>query len=140
MADVFPKEKRSDIMSRIRSQNTKPEILVRKLLHRMGYRFRLRRKDLPGCPDIALPRHRKVVFVHGCFWHGHEGCRRSKRPTTNTEFWNRKIDGNLARDAKTQADLTALGWSVLVVWQCEIRDKGALQERLRAFMRSTADR
>src|SRR5262245_34234702 len=98
MADRFTAEQRSRNMSRVRGRDTQPEIIVRKLLHRLGYRFRLHRKGLPGKPDIVLPKYRTAIFVHGCFWHGHPGCRRSARPTTNVEFWNRKIDGNVERD------------------------------------------
>src|SRR5688500_15685000 len=105
MADTFTKEQRSKIMSQVKSTNTKPEILVRQLLHRMGYRFRLHRKDLPGKPDIVLPRHHKVIFVHGCFWHGHEGCPRAARPTTNVDFWNTKIDRNVERDVRNRQEL-----------------------------------
>jgi DNA mismatch endonuclease, patch repair protein len=90
--DVFSKGKRSQIMSRISGKDTKPEILVRSLLHRMGFRFRLHTKDLPGKPDITLPKHKRVIFVHGCFWHGHKDCTRSKRPSTNVEFWNKKFE------------------------------------------------
>lgn len=134
MADTFTKEQRSKIMSRVKSTNTKPEILVRQLLHRMGYRFRLHRKDLPGKPDIVLPRHHKVIFVHGCFWHGHEGCPRAARPTTNVDFWNTKIDRNVERDVRNRQELEVLGWEPLVIWQCQTRDIKALQIRLRRFL------
>jgi DNA mismatch endonuclease (patch repair protein) len=132
--DRFTPEQRSRVMSRVKGRDTRPERIVRSLLHRMGYRFRLHRKDLPGKPDVVLPRHRKVVFVHGCFWHGHEGCRRATRPKTRPEFWNRKIDSNMERDARAQRELEAMGWDVLVVWQCETRDEAALTERLRNFL------
>lgn len=124
-------------MSRVKGRDTRPEKLVRSLLHRMGYRFRLHRKDLPGKPDVVLPRHRKIVFVHGCFWHGHEGCRRASRPKSNVEFWNRKLDANIARDAGTQRELESSGWEVLTVWQCETRDVAALLERLERFLRKS---
>ena len=94
MPDVFSKSKRSEIMSHIGQKDTQPEIVVRKMLHRMGYRFRLHRKDLPGKPDIVLPKYRKVIFVHGCFWHGHEGCPRAALPETNREFWEQKVEKN----------------------------------------------
>lgn len=107
-------------MSRIRSQNTKPELAVRSLLHGMGYRFRLHRKDLPGKPDIVLPKWRTVIFVHGCFWHGCERCDRGVRiPKTNTEFWVEKITRNRRRDAMTIGRLREQGWKVLVLWECE---------------------
>ncbi len=94
--DAFSREKRSQIMSRVSGKNTKPELIVRSQLHKLGYRFRLHRKDLPGKPDITLPKHKKVIFVHGCFWHGHTDCRRSKRPTSNEKFWNEKLDKNIS--------------------------------------------
>ncbi len=124
-------------MSRVRSRNTRPELVVRSALHIRGYRFRLHRKDLPGNPDIVLPKHRAVVFVHGCFWHGHQGCGRSKRPGTNTAFWNAKIDRNMARDAKTQVLLREAGWRVLVVWQCRIRNRDELGAELSQFLSGT---
>ncbi len=103
---------------------------MRSALHGMGFRFRLHRRDLPGTPDIVLPRYRKVVFVHGCFWHQHEGCRRASRPATNIEFWNRKLDANMVRDALVAAQLRALGWEPLVVWQCATRDMAGLRAAL----------
>ena len=121
-------------MSRVRNRNTVPEVRVRSLLHRMGYRFRLHRQGLPGSPDIVFPRHKKVIFVHGCFWHGHPDCKRSKRPTTNTEFWTTKIDRNIARDIAVQNDLAVIGWSYLIVWQCETLDVEQLDARLRLFL------
>lgn len=107
---------------------------MRRLLHRMGYRFRLHRKDLPGKPDIVLPRHKKAVFVHGCFWHGHPGCRRATRPTDNAEFWAVKLDRNMARDAEALRRMVETGWSVLVIWECQTRDAVALEQRLKHFM------
>lgn len=130
MADVFPPEKRSEIMGRIRGKDTSPEVAVRSTLHSMGYRFRLHRKDLPGKPDIVLPKYRTIVFVHGCFWHGHD-CRKGKSvPATNTDFWKAKIDGNICRDRKTGDKLKELGWQVLVIWECEVSNKEMLRERL----------
>ena len=134
MADVFSEKKRSWIMSRVKGKDTSPERAVRSLVHDLGYRFRLHRKDLPGCPDIVLPRHRKIVFVHGCFWHGHKGCARSARPTSNTRFWNAKIDSNVQRDRRNIRALRRRGWSVLVVWTCELRDPEKLERRLRRFL------
>lgn len=132
--DVFSRHERSRIMAGIKGKNTRPEIIVRSLLHRMGYRFRLHRTDLPGKPDIVLPRHRKIIFVHGCFWHGHKGCPKSKRPQTNRKFWNRKLDGNIRRDAETLSDLRKLGWNVLIVWECEVKDVELMEEKLKSFM------
>lgn len=121
-------------MSRISGKNTKPEIVVRSLLHRLGYRFRLHRKDLPGKPDITLPKHKKIIFVHGCFWHGHTGCLRSKRPSTNKEFWREKLDKNIERDKVAVNALEQLGWSVLTVWTCEIKEKDKLKTKLLSFL------
>lgn len=121
-------------MSKVKDRNTKPEQVVRGLLHRLGYRFRLHRADLPGKPDIVLPRHHKVILVHGCFWHGHPGCRRSARPTTNTQFWDHKIEGNIERDTRTLNALREAGWQVLTVWECETKDRQALEAMLERFM------
>src|SRR5438128_12503853 len=104
-------------MSRVRDRDTQPEKVVRSLLHSLGYRLRMHRRGLPGSPDIVLPRYRAIIFVHGCFWHGHKGCSRASRPTTNVDFWNRKIDGNIMRDEKTLGELKKLGWNALVIWQ-----------------------
>ncbi|MFH0825096.1 MAG: very short patch repair endonuclease [Pseudomonadota bacterium] len=134
MADVFSPEKRSSIMSKVKGANTRPELLVRSILHRMGFRFRLHRKDLPGRPDIVLPRLRKVIFVHGCFWHGHEGCPRAARPACNQEFWDRKLSGNLERDRRNMAELKALGWDPLILWTCETRDPKRVEELLTRFL------
>ena len=124
-------------MSRVKNANTKPEILVRQLLHKLGYRFRLHNRELPGSPDIVLPRHRKVIFVHGCFWHGHS-CPRGKRPESRTEFWNTKLDKNLARDAKAQDELRASGWDALVLWECQTKDQVTLTEILQNFLPANA--
>ena len=134
MADVFTPEKRSQIMAGVKGADTGPELLVRSVVHRMGYRFRVHRRDLPGNPDIVLPRHRKVIFVHGCFWHGHNGCRRAKRPATNETFWNSKLDGNIERDKRFKKELRRLGWKVLVVWECETRRPEKLISKLSTFL------
>lgn len=134
MTDVFSKEKRSWIMSRVKGRDTKPEILVRSFVHRMGFRFRVHRRDMPGNPDIVLPRHKKTIYVHGCFWHGHKRCCRSKRPTTNEQFWNKKLDGNIERDKRSRRRLRRLGWEVLVVWQCESRNPEKLLRKLEGFL------
>ncbi len=134
MGERFTPEERSRIMSRIKGRETKPEKLVRSLLHRSGYRFRLHDKNLPGKPDIVLPRHKRVVFVHGCFWHGHKRCKRAKRPATRKEFWNKKIDGNIKRDEKVKRQLKKLGWRVLIVWQCQTHNQTELRNRLENFM------
>lgn len=134
MADVFSPEKRSWIMSRVKGRDTRPELIVRSMIHRMGFRFRVHRRDLPGNPDIVLPKHRKIIFVHGCFWHGHPGCPRAKRPATNKEFWNAKIDANIERDKRVQRELQSMGWDVLVVWQCGIREQSKLLLKLEGFL------
>ena len=134
MTDTFTPEQRSAVMARVKNRNTTPEKLVRRLLHQMGYRFRLHRKDLPGSPDIVLPRHKTAIFVHGCFWHGHESCRRGARPTGNRQFWNAKIDRNIERDTLATCLLEEAGWTSLSVWQCEIKDTMALQNRLLAYL------
>ena len=121
-------------MAQVKSKNTKPEMLVRSLLHRMGYRFRLHIKTLPGHPDVVLPRYKAVIFVHGCFWHGHEGCKRATMPSTRTEFWRKKIDGNQSRDRRNLTALEELGYRCLVIWQCEMKDIEALKMRLSEFL------
>jgi len=136
MPDRFTSQERSRIMSRVKGRDTKPEKLIRSLLHAMGYRFRLHRKGLPGKPDILLPKHRKAIFVHGCFWHGHADCRRAARPESNADFWNKKIDGNMARDKMVQAELGKSGWSLLVIWQCEMKDVEKLRQNLEYFLKS----
>lgn len=130
--DVFTKEKRSEVMSRIRSKNTKPEIIVRSLLHTLGYRFRIHRCDLPGMPDIVLPRYKSVIFVHGCFWHGHNDsmCPIFRIPKTNSAYWKKKILYNMCRDNKDIRMLGEMGWKVLIIWECELRDLSNLRERL----------
>ena len=129
MDNVSP-EKRSWTMAQVKGRNTGPEKAVRSLLHRMGYRFRLQRADLPGKPDIVLPKHRTVIFVHGCFWHRHTGCKRASMPAANSDYWKRKFERNVTRDAQNRIALESGGWRVLVVWECELRDLTALQVRL----------
>ena len=128
--DKLSAERRSWNMSRIRASNTRPELAVRSFLHRAGFRFRLHRTDLPGKPDIVLPRHHVAVFVHGCFWHRHSGCKFSYTPKTRLDFWRQKFDGNLRRDKKSQEMLTLLGWKVFVVWECETQNATQLAKAL----------
>ena len=116
-------EQRSRNMSAIKSKNTKPEIKVRKILHSMGYRFRLHSKNLPGSPDIVLPKYKTVIFVHGCFWHRHENCKYASTPKTRQEFWNKKFNENILRDKKNLEILSSLGWKIIIIWECEIRNK-----------------
>ena len=134
MVDVFSEQKRSWIMGRVKGRDTKPEMLVRSLLHRMGFRFRLHRKDLPGNPDIVLPRYKKVIFVHGCFWHRHTGCRYATSPKTHTAFWKAKFSSNVSRDRRNRRELKKMGWAVLTVWQCELKNPKKLTERLNEFL------
>ncbi|MBI3145218.1 MAG: DNA mismatch endonuclease Vsr [Pseudogulbenkiania sp.] len=119
--DKISSEQRSRLMSKIRGKNTSPELKIRKMLHTAGYRFRLHRKDLPGRPDIVLPKHKLCIFVHGCFWHSHPGCKRSTIPQTNREFWEQKLASNRARDIANISALQQAGWRVCVIWECEVR-------------------
>jgi DNA mismatch endonuclease, patch repair protein len=133
--DDFPTDpKRSALMARVRGRNTKPELAVRRVSHELGFRFRLHRRDLPGTPDLVFSRLKKIILVHGCFWHRHKGCGRATTPKTRREFWVSKFDANIARDAKTTAALRRLGWSVLVVWECETRKPTSLRNRLGKFL------
>lgn len=122
---------RSLLMAQIHGKDTRPERLVRSVLHRLGFRFQLHRRDLPGTPDIVLPGRRTVVFVHGCFWHGHRGCKDATTPKTRTEFWVAKIRGNIARDRRHVTALRNLGWRVVVVWECRTKNPAILAARLR---------
>ena len=126
--DIMSAEKRSMLMSKIRSKNTKPEMQVRSLLHALGYRFRLHRKDLPGSPDIVLPGRKTVIFVHGCFWHRHEGCPKTTMPATNRERWEIKFKKNTERDQCSQDALRQMGWRVVIVWECEVNNSEKLVE------------
>lgn len=127
-------DQRSRLMSKVKQKDTKPEKAVRSILHGLGYRFRLHRRDLPGSPDIVLPKYRLAVFVHGCFWHSHPGCKKASMPKTNTEFWRQKLEANKKRDLAAIDSLNALGWRVLVVWECETRDAGTLRSRLSDYL------
>ena len=122
---------RSAIMRAVRQKNTTPELKVRQALHRMGYRFRLHRADLPGRPDIVLPKYQTVIFVHGCFWHRHPDCSKATMPKTRRDFWQLKFDRNTRRDARNIAELEAMGWKVIVIWECEATDRDDLIQRLR---------
>ena len=127
--DTLTKEKRSWNMSRIRSKDTVPEMRVRSALHRAGYRFRLHVKDLPGTPDIILPKYKTIIEVRGCYWHRHEGCKYAYMPKTKIEFWKKKFAENISRDQRTEKDLKAMGWRVIIVWECEVRTQ-TFQEEL----------
>lgn len=121
------------MMASVRNKNTKPELTVRSFLHEHGFRFRLHRKDLPGHPDIVLPKYRHVIFVHGCFWHQHPGCSKAKRPNTNCEFWNKKLDANIQRDRTNFQALIKAGWTISTVWECELG-----KQRLSALLKEIA--
>jgi DNA mismatch endonuclease (patch repair protein) len=118
------------MMSGIRGRNTQPELRVRKMAHRLGLRFRLNRRDLPGSPDLVLPARRKVIFVHGCFWHSHRGCRFAYKPKSNVEFWSNKLKKNVRRDIRVKRKLESAGWDVVVIWECETKDEIRLAEIL----------
>lgn len=136
MADRITAEQRSAVMSRIRSRDTSPELTVRRLAHKLGYRFRLHRRSLPGAPDLVFPRHRKVIFVHGCFWHQHDEprCPDSRRPASNESYWHPKLARTVARDRANFEALRSLGWVPLVIWACELKDEQVLARRLRDFL------
>lgn len=130
MADRLSPERRSWLMSRVGSNDTGPEMRVRKVAHAMGLRFRLHRKDLPGHPDIVFPRWRIAIFVHGCFWHRHLGCKKATTPKSNVEFWTRKFEANVARDIRTQRELEDLGWKVAVIWECGTKSPSEIHRQL----------
>jgi DNA mismatch endonuclease (patch repair protein) len=130
-------ETRSAIMRLVKGRDTKLEIAVRKLIHGMGYRYRLYRQDLPGAPDLTFPGRRKVVFVHGCFWHGHDCKRGAREPKRNADYWRNKIARNRMRDARNLQQLADSGWEAMVIWECELKDEDALRDRIRYFLEMT---
>ncbi len=132
--DVFPPAKRSAVMAQVKGRNTKPELVVRRLLWRLGARYRLHRRDLPGSPDIVLPGRRLVVFVHGCFWHGHDCARGARVPKANRDYWTAKVGRNRTRDVETRRKLEAACWRVEVVWECELKDAAGLEQRMRDLL------
>ena len=136
MADTVTPKRRSEIMSNIRAKGMKPEMAVRRITHAMGYRYRLHRKDLPGKPDLVFPGRRKVIFVHGCFWHQHAdlACKISRRPRSNQDYWLPKLERNVTRDAEHQARLTELGWNVLVIWECDVESGDGIADLIREFL------
>jgi DNA mismatch endonuclease (patch repair protein) len=138
VTDVFTVEKRSAVMRRVKGRDTAPELKVRRLLHRLGARFRLHRKDLPGAPDIVLPGRRLAIFVHGCFWHGHDCARGARVPKQNRDYWLGKVGRNRERDAANRTALEALGWRVETLWECELKDWATLEARLRASLGRTS--
>lgn len=127
---------RSILMSRVKSKNTTPERVVRSSLHKMGYRFRLHRKDLPGCPDIVLPKYKTVILVHGCFWHQHKGCQKAKRPKTRTKFWNQKLDKNIERDSIVEKELIERDWKIVIIWECETKNKKTMEEKIKSILKT----
>lgn len=134
MADRISVANRSENMRRIKGRNTTPELVVRRLAHMMGYRFRLHRRDLPGKPDLVFGPRRKVIFVHGCFWHQHQECRSGRIPGSNIGYWAPKLRRNQERDAAAQTALAALGWDVMVIWECEAKDQSGISSRIASFL------
>lgn len=134
--DNLTPERRSWNMGQIKSTNTRPERAVRSRLHRLGYRFRIHRRDLPGCPDIVLPKYKSIIFVHGCYWHRHEGCCYAYTPKSRQDFWLKKFSRTVQRDVEVQDELKRLGWQVLVIWECEVKQMDEVEKRLRQFLRS----
>ena len=132
MTDIVDSKRRSELMAGIRGRDTTPECMIRRIAHRMGLRFRLHHKDLPGRPDLVFPKHRLVVFVHGCFWHRHQGCKYAYTPKSRVAFWTEKFAANVARDARQKAALRALGWRVLVIWECGTRHQEEVARGLAA--------
>ena len=130
LADIVDNQRRSELMAGIRGSDTAPELAVRRIAHRLGLRFRLHRKDLPGRPDLVFPKHRLVVFVHGCFWHQHSECRYSHIPKSRIEYWTEKFARNIARDRQNEDALRFSGWRVLTIWECEVKDEKAVEQRL----------
>jgi DNA mismatch endonuclease (patch repair protein) len=140
MADHLTKEKRSWNMSRIRSEETAPEVTFRKLIHHAGFRYHLYCKTLPGKPDLVLKKHKTVVFIHGCFWHRHENCNRATRPKTHKKYWNKKIDGNVERDRKNGTMLKNTGWRVFTVWECELKQPAEVLKKFIKFIKLNNDK
>ena len=136
MADTLTRDERGERMGRVRGKDTGPEMAVRRMVHAMGYRYRLHRADLPGKPDLVFPARRKVVFVHGCFWHRHPdpACKLARWPKSRLDFWRPKLEGNRARDEANRAKLRELGWEVFVAWECRLADKARMREEIRAFL------
>ena len=136
MVDRISEERRSWNMSRVAGKDTRPELHVRRLLHTMGYRYRLHRKDLPGRPDIVLPKYHAIIFVHGCFWHRHSSCKFAYTPKSRIGFWKKKFEANVNRDKRNQKALSDMNWNILVIWECEIDDSTKLIQRINKFLKS----
>lgn len=137
MTDTVSVPERSRLMSLVKAKNTRPEMLIRRLVHGAGYRYRLHGAKLPGKPDLVFASRRKVIFVHGCFWHRHDHCALARMPKSNQDFWMAKLEGNKERDAANQRKLREMGWEVMVVWECELRDMNAVLERITCFLGAT---
>ncbi|TLG89436.1 DNA mismatch endonuclease Vsr [Pseudomonas edaphica] len=138
-ADIVTQERRSQNMSRIKGKNTKPEMIVRSACHDLGLRYRLHRKDLPGTPDLVFPKHRLCLFVHGCFWHRHPDCKYAYTPKSRLDFWSPKLAKNVERDAKAQRALETSGWRVSIIWECQTKNRDALQTEIKKMFDSKLD-
>ena len=134
MVDYLNSSARSALMAKVKGKDTAPELVVRRTVHAMGYRYRLHRRDLPGSPDLVFPSRKKAIFVHGCFWHRHNGCSKTTTPKTRIRFWNSKFEANIARDRRSVAALRDLGWKTLVLWECGVYDTHRLRKQLRKFL------
>lgn len=134
MSDNLTLEQRKRTMASVKSKDTTPEKKVRSLVHSLGFRYRLHRKDLPGNPDLVFPRLKKIIFVHGCFWHGHDDCQAAERPASNKSYWNQKLDKNKKRDKENQKKLHSLGWQYLIVWECQMKDSTSLKRKIINFL------
>lgn len=134
MVDSLTSEERSEIMARVRSKNSGPEMLVRKIVFAMGYRYRLHARSLPGCPDLVFRSQHKVIFVHGCFWHRHANCALARMPKSRIDFWTAKLEGNRKRDKRNKRALSREGWKILTIWECELNDAVRLESRIRRFL------
>jgi DNA mismatch endonuclease (patch repair protein) len=134
MTDVYDQEKRSTVMRSVHSSQTKPEMIVQQMLESLGYHFLLHQHDLPGRPDIVFPERHKVIFVHGCFWHQHPNCKQAARPQSNTNYWNKKLDRNILRDKDNIRSLRADGWEILILWECEVKNKQLLKDKISSFV------
>jgi DNA mismatch endonuclease (patch repair protein) len=139
MTDHLSSTARSALMASVLGKNTQPEIVIRKLVHALGFRFRLHRKSLPGCPDLVFPSKRKVVFVHGCFWHRHKGCKRATTPKTHTDFWLKKFESNTSRDQRNLDALSEAGWGTLVIWECSLKDIDRTADILQRFLSASPE-
>lgn len=137
--DIVTREQRSRMMSGIKGKNTKPELLLRSALHKLGFRFRIQRKDLPGKPDIVLPKYKTIIFVHGCFWHQHPGCKFAYMPKSNVEFWKDKFKRNMIRDQTVQSLLKEMGWNIIIIWECQISNDPVFIQQCRKLIQDVVN-